>query len=807
MLESGGERPAPDRSEAEAGASVEPRPRAGPSRSGLYAKLVRGMAITMSLACLAIVSVVGMQSMWVARGQLARTEALLSESLDQKGTLLTENHGLALRSMVEANAFGEVDSLVKKAVAEDDQVIYGLFLDSEGNPWSLHGPGIEDPDEWTRLGVDPEQAEAEQREVWRFGRQIREYSFPVLLEDEVVGTIRYGLSTAALQSALDAERTESIDGVRHTLSMIVIVGVIAAVMGIVLMSQRSRAITEPLAELTDAAHRVGEGEKGVRAEVTSGDELELLAGSFNDMVSDLEASYGKLQAFSQGLEKAVAERTQELRVKTDDVRRMLDNIEQGVFTLLPDLSLHREYSANLEVILERGYLGGESFEDQFLARSDLGTSALASARFVLSESFGNLGFFFLCNRHLLPHEFTLTTARGTPKLLELEYVGIEDDEENLERVLVIVRDVTELRALRQEADAQREALQVVGELLAVSPGEATQFFERSFAFLDTNRSTILAHPEADPETLAALFRNMHTLKGNARLLGFQRLNDVVHDAEELYRSLRRGESRWDPEALLANGEGVRAAVRHYADVFEQKLSRGDGDGGAISVDELSTLLEAARSRTLTPEQVFGALETKLYEATTSSLPEALGGAVRQLPALAKQLGKEPPDVRFLGDEPRILPDDASVLQDVFVHVLRNCIDHGIEAASDRTRAGKPATGTVTIHTSDRDGQLTFRVRDDGAGLPIRRFREQLGDPAAPLEEVAEVPFQSGVSTAREVTSVSGRGVGMDAVRQFLRARGGRARIEIDAVPPHAERAPFTLVLVCPRASPPVLQTA
>ncbi len=767
---------------------------ASPQGANLNTKLVRTVALTLSLACMAIVLVVGLRSAYNTKEQLERTEALLAETLDQKGTLLTENHGLALRAMVADNAFGEVDDLVRKAVEEDDQIVYGLFLDSNERAWSLHGPGLEEAEEWTKLGIDPEETGPSRRKLWKFGVRVWEYTAPVAIDDEVVGTLHYGLSTARLDDALKAEQASSIDLIRHTLSQIVMVGVTAAFAGIFVIWRRSQAITGPLEVLTDAAHRIAQGEKDVRAEVQSGDELEVLADSFNEMVADLEKSYHQLQVFSEGLEHAVEERTEELRVKTNDVRRMLDNIAQGVFTLLPDLRLHDEYSANLETILDRDRLGGRSFDELFVRPSDLGTAARSATHFVLGESFGAMGFFFGCNQHLLPTEFSIRTPSGGNKLIEVEYVGIEDEDENLERVLVIVRDVTELRALREEAEAQREALQVVGELLAVPQAEVERFFERSFATLDDNRALIEATPDNDPATLETLFRNTHTLKGNARLLGFQRLNDVVHDAEDLYRKLRRGEAEWVPDTLVENGELVRTALRHYSDVFEEKLASRGGAEEVIPASVVAAALASARSH----DQLVARLNTHVAEATTKPLPEAMGGAVRQLTSLAKQLGKEPPEVVFDGDEPRVDSNLGAVLQDVFVHVLRNGIDHGIETSEERIAAGKTAQGTIRIQVRDADGELTFRVRDDGRGLSLHSLREKLGKPDASGQELANAVFDSGVSTARSVTSVSGRGVGMDAVRQFLVDRGGSARIEVDEVPSSASHAPFTLVLVCPR---------
>ena len=144
-----------------------------------------------------------------------------------------------------------------------------------------------------------------------------------------------------------------------------------------------------------------------------------------------------------------------------------------------------------------------------------------------------------------------------------------------------------------------------------------------------------------------------------------------------------------------------------------------------------------------------------------------------------------------------------MIQNVFVHVFRNAVDHGLESAQERTGAGKSAKGTITLDTKLEDDRLIVRVHDDGRGLNLvglrRKYCEINGESEAPADEskVAELIFYSGISTANQVTDISGRGVGMDAVKKFLEDRGGFAEVELDDGPEGEDYRPFSLVFGVP----------
>lgn len=123
------------------------------------------------------------------------------------------------------------------------------------------------------------------------------------------------------------------------------------------------------------------------------------------------------------------------------------------------------------------------------------------------------------------------------------------------------------------------------------------------------------------------------------------------------------------------------------------------------------------------------------------------------------------------------------LAEPLTHMIRNAIDHGLECAQDRLRLGKPAQGTVRLTARHRSGRIVIQVADDGVGIDRRRVletavRKNLIPDGVTLsdEEIDNLIFLPGFSTASQISDISGRGVGMDVVRRAIEALGGRIAI-------------------------------
>ena len=161
---------------------------------------------------------------------------------------------------------------------------------------------------------------------------------------------------------------------------------------------------------------------------------------------------------------------------------------------------------------------------------------------------------------------------------------------------------------------------------------------------------------------------------------------------------------------------------------------------------------------------------------------------QRFPAAIKRLeAQHPKQIELVMTGSDVLVDRviADKLYDPLLHLVRNAFDHGIETVKQRSLANKPATGTITIEASQQGRYLVINVKDDGQGLDLNRIRRKAIDnklinsdeaAALTLEQTTDLLFEPGFSTASEVNTLSGRGVGLNAVRAQVRSLQGQVTV-------------------------------
>ncbi len=176
--------------------------------------------------------------------------------------------------------------------------------------------------------------------------------------------------------------------------------------------------------------------------------------------------------------------------------------------------------------------------------------------------------------------------------------------------------------------------------------------------------------------------------------------------------------------------------------------------------------------------------SRLQEETMRTRMQPISTLWTRLPRLVRDVadscGKQV-ELHMEGTHTELDKTLVEALKDPLVHLVRNAVDHGIELPEERRAAGKPPAGRLMLRAWHEAGQVHLEVADDGAGLPLDRIRERAierglveREAAAALreDELLAFVFRAGFSTASRVTSVSGRGVGMDVVKSNLERVGG-----------------------------------
>ncbi|MFT7186144.1 MAG: two-component system chemotaxis sensor kinase CheA [Pseudohongiellaceae bacterium] len=497
------------------------------------------------------------------------------------------------------------------------------------------------------------------------------------------------------------------------------------------------------------------------------------------------------------LEHKVEERTIELRIKNHDIQGMLHNMQQGLFTAADGGQIHPEYSSFLERVFETKNIAGRNVLDLLFSGAKLGSNQYNQNQVAIDSLLGADQMMFEFNDHLLAKEYECE-VQGHKKILALDWNPIVVDEE-ISKLMVTVRDVTKLKALEHEAANQKRELDIVGQLIKISSKKYDDFESSARRFIEENRSLIESNESINVDVLAKLFRNMHTIKGNSRTYGFTYLADIVHDVENSYSELQHStDKQWDQAQLLKELDRVSKGLEEYSNVYRDVLGRGEDGSHSLSatdgllLDKKTIKIVQASIESIQNDfpgilksEALSSIKRIFDNVSSNPLENVLEDILGAMSSIAKELGKPNPKVTINADNIRIKNEASELVTSIFSHILRNSLDHGIELPEERLERGKLEQGTIELFTMTNNDTLEVHVRDDGQGINLERLLEkgiesgkfQASDQPS-NNEIAQLIFSSGVSTKEQVSSISGRGVGMDAVKQFLQDNSGNISLKL-----------------------------
>ena len=436
----------------------------------------------------------------------------------------------------------------------------------------------------------------------------------------------------------------------------------------------------------------------------------------------------------------------EIRVdeQTRDIKSMLVSTKIGLLSITVDFSLHKDYSAHLETIVGEENLAGRSFLDLILDKSDLGPDDRDKIITAIEYTIGEDEMFFDVNADCFPHELKAELPGGL-KHLDLDWSPVLDKEECIERILVSVKDITETIALRQQAEDGKRSLRYLGEIIEVGPEQFENFIqgaEKTWSEIREILNKNHANETLTNEESRQIFIGLHTIKGAARFYKFGDFTDAVHVAEEVTSA----KSSLGPEAfkkLFDHMQEIDHIHEYYCKALEplMKIKKKSQSSEMDHLDKYD-------------------INRLVYDMSATAND------------LAREIGKG--GCQFKSDIPDgtiLTPEFHEALAKTFIHLLRNSIDHGLEMPDVRVKDGKPEQGTLRVFLDD-EGRLCFE--DDGQGLNLKAIEakaKSVGMVVNGRSKLAELIFNSGFSTKDAADEVSGRGVGMDAVREFMRNAG------------------------------------
>gem|GEM_PF-930118 len=674
-----------------------------------------GVRITIPVVLLVVTVAVG-----VYLGLVQKSRASLMSSKEQAADMVVK---LTSASVLPAVVFGDPQEM-ERAVANlarnpdvSDVELWGFESSALGGGEGLlaqfHRAGPRE------LGRPAPTASRMARDA----ESIRVIEPVVNLEGKRVAALVVRFSTARESAAL-AQLSREISYVAVATALCLALGILFAL---------HRVVVRPVKQLEEAAGRLARGEQHElqRAQRGASDEVGRLADKFADMAD------------------AVRDREQRLGVRNAELKLILDSVDQGFLTARMDGRLLPERSGIVEKWA--GPLGPDATVWSLVALIEPAAAGWMRAAWEQASL------------DLLPLEVAIDQL---PKRLQrhgqqlsLAYHPVQVDGV-LERVVIVMTDITgeveRQRALAEQHEFAALVDQFVRDRRAFRSfwGEASRLV---VTILDPNQSA--------PELLR---RHVHTLKGNARFFGLNRVSNACHELESAMAE--RGEFKLtdrERASLHDIWESLRLRI--------EPLMQGATVFIEVSQDEYRRLLDAVDQKRPLPE-----LEQLVRGLRRESVGARLTRAKSVLQDASVKLGKASPNVEISHDDLRVPPGPWAPFWSIFAHVLNNAVDHGIESDEERHRAGKPVPANIVLSGRRHDGEVVIEVRDDGRGIDWQRVRAlavERGLPSQGQRELEQALFADGFSLKYQVSEVSGRGVGLAAVKNVVSAMGGRIELE------------------------------
>ncbi len=362
--------------------------------------------------------------------------------------------------------------------------------------------------------------------------------------------------------------------------------------------------------------------------------------------------------------------------------------------------------------------------------------------------------------------------------------------------------------------------------------------------------------ENDPrnrETIGAIFRAVHTLKGSAACIGMESLASVLHRVEDFLDRLREGKSEADGDTvtnLLAFVDSVRGSVaaaaagedrvhpaaQTIADALNGTATDATAPAVASGISPAAPAARNIRIETGRLDRILdltgeisiarGRVRQQLDQRRSVEAVNESYGEVERLSAELQELVMKlrmVPIGPFFRQYMRVVRDTAAAhgklarlvldgedvevdlgvvehLRNPLTHMIRNAIDHGIETPQRRTGLGKPEEGRITLSAHRDASTIVIRIADDGAGLDRVRIAERARANGIDTTRLAEAElvrliFMPGFTTADKVTDLSGRGIGMDVVRRNIEELHGTVSVESRNGTAFTIRLPLTLAII------------
>ncbi|MBC7959604.1 MAG: chemotaxis protein CheX, partial [Vallitaleaceae bacterium] len=479
---------------------------------------------------------------------------------------------------------------------------------------------------------------------------------------------------------------------------------------------------------------------------------------------ELEAQNATLEERSSSLKfinSAYSNRTLKLQ-------NLLNNVGQGFLTISKDQTINPEYSFECEKMILSEHvkkISGMKITDTLFANSNQ-EEFLHDLIAKIFESDASQKELFLS---LMPEELCLNE-----RVLNIQYKLVSDEQQE-EVLLIILTDITHTRNLEKQMDEERNNLNMIVKVL-LNRGEFIDLVMDYKEFAKKDFHSILEQQKEE------LLRDIHTYKGS---FSQYYLNNTSTFLNELENALYASDGL--DQIHIINSSEILDHLESDMETIESYVGQDFLYSDDIYTVKEEKILEIENKikRILSPseyQKILPIVKSIRYK----SIRELLKTYPDYTMKLSERQSKSIHPVTIDGDDIYI---DHLIYQNfskTLIHMFRNCVDHGIETEDERIELDKPQIATIHCHVETLDEGFTITISDDGRGIDTARLLQiglnkgliQEEDiPHMTDEEILSTVFLDGLTTRETVSAISGRGVGLAAVKESVVALGGKISVQ------------------------------
>ena len=485
-----------------------------------------------------------------------------------------------------------------------------------------------------------------------------------------------------------------------------------------------------------------------------------------------------------------------------ETQEIMETVNTGLFLLDKDLNIGQQHSRALNGIIGEDRLAGENFAD--VLRGRISDKDLRTTRQFIEQLYNPRVKEKLVDSLNPLHKVMLHNASGeestTSRFLDFKFSRVYEDKD-IARILVNVNDVSDAVYLEQRLEKERSQndmqIEMLTTILNVNPKIINEFISNTKAHID-KMNNILKNPGSSQfeleGKLKAIYREMHSLKGEASALKLHSFTKIASDAEDKLDALQNqgklSGNNFLPLAVhLDDLLSLSNTIETLGERINQAAPKANNNAKPVmsvkTAPQPSVVQAQVADVATTNINVDGGNEIDLSDESDDEHLSyyqdfAKDIAVRQ----GKKIQLNGHNLAHINIPERL----KQPIKEISIQLLRNAVVHGIESPEARQSAGKSAIGSIDLEMQRDSQNLIIALQDDGQGIDYEGIRHKLiADGRFTKEEASQMThgdllktlFASGFSTKEHADEDGGRGVGLDVIKALVKEHNGKLNVNTE----------------------------